>query len=455
MNFQYGYTNAGNVALRDETGQKMCWVRKTGELVYHANFPDHILTQTVSADTPELAGQSAHEMCDINFCIENTLRQINAPETRCDDADAWNAQLKAITEFYDPLPTAMLERFKAEAAALTIGQLREKFTAHQFQNILYAARNRNNWWRHGDRIFADALGKKLRAGLDAKHRRREKWQVGRVTPCVPLAERLRQFKAEKARKKSATLAKRRAPLERLALHIARMWSFHKDRTFGSRGDGIAYGFNQANSGSKRRGGPGTRCSAGVRWHDGKIEFYPTHNRKPWSINAPPLALRKAAIPQRLHPLGLLCTASQDCPGVDINWDFVEQKWQPVGLSIRGVQVTEKIARREFTVADALAENNVEVRRIMLGLLPADAVVSSGALKEIHRDDFGVLYCDDASSWRGRNALMLVKVVNSTPEPDGTFKDYYLRVPPDMRTAKQAVAWTFGMSVEQYQPIAQS
>ena len=31
-----------------------------------------------------------------------------------------------------------------------------------------------------------------------------------------------------------------------------------------------------------------------------------------------------------------------------------------------------------------------------------------------------------------------------PEPDGTYRRYFLRVPPRMRTARQAVAWTFGV-----------
>ena len=33
-------------------------------------------------------------------------------------------------------------------------------------------------------------------------------------------------------------------------------------------------------------------------------------------------------------------------------------------------------------------------------------------------------------------------MNSTPEPDGTRRTYFLRVPPQMRTAREAVAWTF-------------
>ena len=61
--------------------------------------------------------------------------------------------------------------------------------------------------------------------------------------------------------------------------------------------------------------------------------------------------------------------------------------------------------------------------------------------EIQQDDYGKLWSmasdndvDDRSVW--------LEVVNSTPEPDGTHAHYFLRVPPNMETAKQAVEWTF-------------
>src|SRR5258708_19796990 len=37
---------------------------------------------------------------------------------------------------------------------------------------------------------------------------------------------------------------------------------------------------------------------------------------------------------------------------------------------------------------------------------------------------------------------MIEVINRTPEPDSSFKHYWLRVPPTMRTAREAVAWTF-------------
>ncbi len=52
-------------------------------------------------------------------------------------------------------------------------------------------------------------------------------------------------------------------------------------------------------------------------------------------------------------------------------------------------------------------------------------------------------------------VVMVEVQNSTPEPDGTHKTYFLRVPPTMQTAHEAVAWTFGLGGQQYSPSAES
>ena len=82
----------------------------------------------------------------------------------------------------------------------------------------------------------------------------------------------------------------------------------------------------------------------------------------------------------------------------------------------------------------------------------DHYLMESKAKEIHRDEFGVLYSKEVS---GDEALVMVKVVNSTPEPDGHFKDYFLRVPPSITCARQAVAWTFGMDEADYQPAIQS
>ncbi|MFZ2099079.1 MAG: DUF6745 domain-containing protein [Oricola sp.] len=72
--------------------------------------------------------------------------------------------------------------------------------------------------------------------------------------------------------------------------------------------------------------------------------------------------------------------------------------------------------------------------------------------EIQRDDCGRLY---RLGQRLSEPILAVQVVNQTPEPDGSFREFWLRVPPTVMTARQAVAWTFGLSTADYDPVAQS
>lgn len=48
-------------------------------------------------------------------------------------------------------------------------------------------------------------------------------------------------------------------------------------------------------------------------------------------------------------------------------------------------------------------------------------------------------------------LVMVRLRNAMREPDGSFRLSWLRVPPRMQTAHEAVAWTFGMSENEYAP----
>jgi hypothetical protein len=50
---------------------------------------------------------------------------------------------------------------------------------------------------------------------------------------------------------------------------------------------------------------------------------------------------------------------------------------------------------------------------------------------------------------------MVRVLNSTDEADGSKKPYWLRVDPSLTTARAAVAWTFGLTAEQYAPAVET
>jgi hypothetical protein len=155
----------------------------------------------------------------------------------------------------------------------------------------------------------------------------------------------------------------------------------------------------------------------------------------------------------------------------------------------GVRLPEYIIERpaEITVKKIDKEANAEIRRVMVERYgPAKYLADSGADK-IHEDDYGVLYRKEMP---GDEPMVFVDVVNSTqegrwedtgevqmiqddeggpfhsqpvrrfiPELDDKgqpiFKKYMLRVPPTMKTAREAVAWTFHKTEADYEPAIQT
>lgn len=98
------------------------------------------------------------------------------------------------------------------------------------------------------------------------------------------------------------------------------------------------------------------------------------------------------------------------------------------------------------------EENAELRRVMLEYYGYDRYLKDSDAKPLHRDETGTLWRIDLV---GDEPLVMVEVLNSTPEPDGTHRTYWLRVPPRTRTAKEGVAWTFGVEAEVYAPSQQT
>lgn len=78
------------------------------------------------------------------------------------------------------------------------------------------------------------------------------------------------------------------------------------------------------------------------------------------------------------------------------------------------------------------------------------LISQVKKEHIHSDDFGDLF--RVFYKRGNRYYYFVKVINGTPEPDGSYTEYFLEVPPDMETAKEAVAWTYGIHPDDYNLI---
>ena len=109
----------------------------------------------------------------------------------------------------------------------------------------------------------------------------------------------------------------------------------------------------------------------------------------------------------------------------------------------------------ITVAAIDGERNIELRRVLVERFGEERLVREGGAELVAEDETGRLWrrgIQEPRRWvRTMEPIVMVEVRNSTPEPDGSRKTYYLRVPPAMRTAREAVAWTFGLGAVEYQP----
>ena len=130
---------------------------------------------------------------------------------------------------------------------------------------------------------------------------------------------------------------------------------------------------------------------------------------------------------------------------------------PDGFAVyswRGTPLTEEFGRRlaATTPESIRAEENAELRRMMVEHYTPERFLKESGAQPIQQDEAGKLWriemADDES-------IVMVEVVNSSPEPDGTFNVYFLRVPPTTLTAKAGVAWTFGLTEDEYQPLQQT
>jgi uncharacterized protein DUF6745 len=145
-------------------------------------------------------------------------------------------------------------------------------------------------------------------------------------------------------------------------------------------------------------------------------------------------------------------------------------------AIHGVRVTQQIVERPgtLTVKEIREESNAEVRRVMIErFTPERYLRESDAtlLDEVHEPPFPGLL--NAQLWQterpGDTPLVMVKCRNSSPESDGSYKDYWLRVDPELRpllgngefgrpqamTCHNALASTWGMRGDEYSPLVES
>jgi hypothetical protein len=154
-----------------------------------------------------------------------------------------------------------------------------------------------------------------------------------------------------------------------------------------------------------------------------------------------------------------------------DWDGHPAVWWPGEAEQlyfwRGVHMTATAGRSpdEVTARRALGWANAECRRVSVERLGWDRVLADLRAELRQQDDFGRLWRIPARrrrqpSWgrwaREPEPVVVVEVVNATVEHDGTRRRYFLVVPPSTRTAREAVAWSFGFeSARNYRPAVET
>jgi hypothetical protein len=83
---------------------------------------------------------------------------------------------------------------------------------------------------------------------------------------------------------------------------------------------------------------------------------------------------------------------------------------------------------------------------MIEIMTPQRYVALGGTVRVAEDETGILW---RKAWLASDAWAAVEVINATPETDCTRKHFFLEVPANMRTAREAVAWTYGLSANAY------
>ena len=137
--------------------------------------------------------------------------------------------------------------------------------------------------------------------------------------------------------------------------------------------------------------------------------------------------------------------------------------------VRDVAVPDRIILQPETITaqEIIDQENTEVRRVMMELFGYDRFVQETKAKLVDRSHYGSLYHIDLPTLD--EPLALVKMVDATPvmgdadalraqpglhrvgegDTETFFKVYWERVPPTVKSARDALAWQAGLAPESY------
>jgi hypothetical protein len=157
----------------------------------------------------------------------------------------------------------------------------------------------------------------------------------------------------------------------------------------------------------------------------------------WLGSHEALLVRKPVILQ-YDERGRLHNANGPCLQYRDGWVFYA--WHGVHVREKLIMHPEHVTRQEW-----MLEPNAEVRRVIQERLGMERFIELMGGRCIERGKRGNLIEIDLGDDPERVAHY-VQVQDSS-----TQRHYYLRVPPSITRADEAIAWTFGLNVRDYQP----
>ncbi|UAC02238.1 hypothetical protein Dvina_42500 [Dactylosporangium vinaceum] len=152
-------------------------------------------------------------------------------------------------------------------------------------------------------------------------------------------------------------------------------------------------------------------------------------------------------PDAVHRDNIGRLHAADAPALHYTDGYAMHAWRGMPIPSDLVERLSRLTYRQ--IAD---ERNAELRRVMLEHYGYDRYLREAGARRVNQDEAGTLW---RLNFADDEPLVMVEVVNSTPEPDGTSRIYWLRVPPTTRTAREGVAWTFGLTEAEYHPSIQT
>jgi hypothetical protein len=130
--------------------------------------------------------------------------------------------------------------------------------------------------------------------------------------------------------------------------------------------------------------------------------------------------------------------------------------------VHGVAVPQFVieAPQLITPTHIETEENAEVRRVMIERYKTGEEISgaaayirdAGGKRLDHDDAFGTLWRRDVP---GDEPIVTLEVVNRSPEPDGSYKHYWLRVDPSLTKSQHAWNWLNGFRKDFSPTVIQS